>query len=264
VGGRNYRPGSDQRIAWQSVDGSLNAGTITFEELGPDRTLVTATIEYEPEGFVEKAGDALGLPSGRIEGDLKRFRDYIEERGRETGGWRGQIGKNPSWGSTQATRPAQGFRGSATDTPPETAGEEPAVESGTIEVPLSEEEVKVGKQKASAGDIKVPKTVSTEQVNVPVELKREDAVIERISAHEVGQTGKEAFQEERIEVPLSREVPVVEKETRVTGGVRVRKTEGVEQETIQESVRREDVDIDESGKASGSRKPRMGTGEEKH
>jgi hypothetical protein len=65
VGGRNYRPGSDQRIAWQSVDGSLNAGTITFEELGPDRTLVTATIEYEPEGFVEKAGDALGLPSGR-------------------------------------------------------------------------------------------------------------------------------------------------------------------------------------------------------
>ena len=99
---------------------------------------------------------------------------------------------------------------------------------------------------------------------MPVELKREDAVIERIPAHEVGSSGKEAFQEERIEVPLSREVPVVEKETRVTGGVRVRKTEGVEQETIQESVRREDVDIDESGKASGSRKPRMGTGEEKH
>jgi stress response protein YsnF len=62
-------------------------------------------------------------------------------------------------------------------------------------------------------------------------------------------TGKEPFQEERIEVPLTREEPVVEKETRVAGGVRVRKSQGVEQETIRENVRREDVDVDESGKA---------------
>jgi uncharacterized protein (TIGR02271 family) len=85
---------------------------------------------------------------------------------------------------------------------------------------------------------------------VPVELKREDIVIERVLAHEVQSTGKEPFQEEHIEVPLSREEPVVEKEIRVTGGVRVRKTEGVEKETIRESVRREDVNIDESGKTT--------------
>jgi uncharacterized protein (TIGR02271 family) len=240
----------DQRIAWQSVDGSPNAGTITFEERGPDRTIVTATIEYEPEGFVEKAGDALGIPSGRVGGDLKRFRDYIEERGRETGGWRGQIRVEHELSE-----------GAASTQPRETAGE------STIEVPLSQEEVKVGKRTVAAGEARVRKTVSTKQVNVPVELKREDAVIERMPAHKVGSSGKEAFQDERIEVPLSREVPVVEKETRVTGGVRVRKTEDVEQETIQESVRREDVDIDESGKASSSRKGRPGTdprtGEEK-
>jgi uncharacterized protein (TIGR02271 family) len=240
----------DERIAWQSVDGSPNSGTIIFEELDSDRTRVTATIEYEPEGILEKTGDVLGIPSGRVEGDLERFRDFIEERGRESGGWRGQIGvKHELSEGTASTQPRDSAGGS------------------TIEVPLSQEEVKVGKRTVSAGEVRVRKTVSTEQVNVPVELKREDAVIERISAHEVGSSGKEAFQEERIEVPLSREVPVVEKETRVTGGVRVRKTEGVEQETIQESVRREDVDIDESGKASGSRKPQMGTdpgtGEEK-
>jgi stress response protein YsnF len=51
-------------------------------------------------------------------------------------------------------------------------------------------------------------------------------------------------------VPLSREEPVVEKEARVTGGVRVRKTGGTERETIQESVRREDVDIDEKRQRS--------------
>ena len=147
------------------------------------------------------------------------------------------------------------------------AGTQPR-ESGdeiVAEVPLSEEEVKVGKRTVGAGEVNLQKKVSTEQVNVPVELKREDVVIERVPAHETKPAGKEPFQEERVEVPLSREEPVVEKETRVVGGVRVRKTEGIERETIQESVRREDVDIDESGKISGKRrKPTdSGTGEEK-
>ena len=131
-------------------------------------------------------------------------------------------------------------------------------------MPLSEEEVKVGKRTVGAGEVKLHKTVTTELVNVPVELKREDIVVERVPAHEV-KAGKGTFQEEMIEVPLSREEPVVEKEVHVTGGVRVRKTEGVDTETIQETVRREDIDVDESGKASGSGKGRIdpGTGEEK-
>jgi uncharacterized protein (TIGR02271 family) len=65
---------------------------------------------------------------------------------------------------------------------------------------------------------------------------------------------KEPFQEEHIEVPLSREEPLVEKETHVTGGVRIRKTEGVEQHTVSEDVRREEVNVDESGKVNPSRK----------
>jgi uncharacterized protein (TIGR02271 family) len=54
-----------------------------------------------------------------------------------------------------------------------------------------------------------------------------------------------------VEVPLSREELVLEKKTHLTGGVRVRKTEGTEQRTVQENVRREEVDIDESGRTSG-------------
>ena len=111
---------------------------------------------------------------------------------------------------------------------------------------LSEEEVKVAKRTVGAGEVKLHKTVTTELVNVPVELNREDIVVERVAAHEVG-AGKGPFEEEVIKVPLSGEEPVVEKEVHVTGGVRVRKTQGVDTETIQETVRREDVDVDESG-----------------
>jgi len=47
---------------------------------------------------------------------------------------------------------------------------------------------------------------------LPVELKREGIVIERVPGHEVESTGKDAFQEEHIAVPLSREEPIVEKD----------------------------------------------------
>jgi hypothetical protein len=99
----------DQRIAWQSIDGSSNSGTITFEEISADWTRVNATIGYEPEGLLEKTGDALGIPSGRIEGDLQRFRDFMEERGRETGGWRGEIGEEraPMWVFVRQRAPAR-------------------------------------------------------------------------------------------------------------------------------------------------------------
>jgi hypothetical protein len=48
-------------------------------------------MEYEPEGVVETAGDALGVPERRVQGDLERFKEFIESRGAETGAWRGRI-----------------------------------------------------------------------------------------------------------------------------------------------------------------------------
>ncbi|MGY0234381.1 SRPBCC family protein [Longispora urticae] len=81
----------DERVAWASVQGPRHAGVITFQAIDAEHTRVTALISAEPEGFVEHVGDALGLISKRVESDLERFRTFIEERGAETGGWRGQI-----------------------------------------------------------------------------------------------------------------------------------------------------------------------------
>jgi uncharacterized membrane protein len=76
---------SDQEISWESVDGSLNSGTITFEELDPQWTRVTASIGYEPEGILEKTGEVLGITSGRVQRDLEQFRDYIQGRQKDRG-----------------------------------------------------------------------------------------------------------------------------------------------------------------------------------
>jgi hypothetical protein len=69
-----------QRISWQSVDGTPNQGEVTFESLDPDQTRVTLRMEYEPEGLLEMAGDALGFAAAQVEEDLIRFRDFITER----------------------------------------------------------------------------------------------------------------------------------------------------------------------------------------
>ena len=83
----------DQRIAWRSEDGADNSGIVTFQHVSDDVTKVTLQIEYDPEGAVESTGDALGFVGRRVDGDLKRFKEFIEERGRATGGWRGTIGQ---------------------------------------------------------------------------------------------------------------------------------------------------------------------------
>jgi uncharacterized membrane protein len=81
----------DQRIAWRSISGAANAGTVRFEPLNKERTRVMLTMEYEPQGFIEKAGDAVGIVSHRVEDAVEKFKKLIEERRTETGGWRGEV-----------------------------------------------------------------------------------------------------------------------------------------------------------------------------
>jgi uncharacterized membrane protein len=81
----------DRQISWISEDGKKNRGTVTFESLGEDRTLVRLSLGYQAEGFVEAVGSAAGLDRRRIEGDLVRFKELIEARGTETGAWREDI-----------------------------------------------------------------------------------------------------------------------------------------------------------------------------
>ena len=81
----------DERIAWTSVDGPKQAGVVTFHRLDENTSRVMLQMDFEPEGVVETAGDKLGLVGRRIEGDLKRFKSFIESRGTEEGGWRGTV-----------------------------------------------------------------------------------------------------------------------------------------------------------------------------
>src|SRR5919107_2958511 len=92
----------DERIAWAATEGATNAGAVSFVPVGAEATTVTLELEYEPEGAIEKAGDALNLVQRQVSGDLERFKAYVESRGTETGGWRGAVNEDLPVGTPDA------------------------------------------------------------------------------------------------------------------------------------------------------------------
>lgn len=81
----------DRVVAWRSLNGAYNAGTVRFEPMGANQTKLSLRLDYQTDGAVEKAGDAMGFVERRVKGDLERFKKFIEKRGVETGAWRGEI-----------------------------------------------------------------------------------------------------------------------------------------------------------------------------
>jgi ribosome-associated toxin RatA of RatAB toxin-antitoxin module len=100
----------DRKIAWAATEGATNAGAVTFEDLGGDQTSLTLVLEYEPEGFIEKVGDSLSIVERQAEGDLERFKAFIESEGYASGAWRGSVG-TPGQAGTPGVEDAAASRG---------------------------------------------------------------------------------------------------------------------------------------------------------
>jgi uncharacterized membrane protein len=81
----------DQLIAWRSLDGKTNSGRVTFRPMGEKRCEVTVRLDWDEEGLTEKLGSTFGFDDRRVKGDLERFKEMIEERGVESGAWRGEV-----------------------------------------------------------------------------------------------------------------------------------------------------------------------------
>jgi uncharacterized membrane protein len=88
----------DERVAWVTQNGTHQAGVVTFHRISDTTTRVTLQLDHDPQGLLEKAGEALGIIKRRIKGDLANFKSFIESRGVEEGGWRGDVDAPPQSG----------------------------------------------------------------------------------------------------------------------------------------------------------------------
>ncbi|MET7480274.1 SRPBCC family protein [Streptomyces sp. NPDC005648] len=82
----------DERIAWRTVGGDTRQmGMVRFQSLDDLHTRVELVMDVDSSGAVEKAADVLGVMDRRVKGDMRRFKEYIEARGGESGSWRGRV-----------------------------------------------------------------------------------------------------------------------------------------------------------------------------
>jgi uncharacterized protein (TIGR02271 family) len=129
----------------------------------------------------------------------------------------------------------------------ETAGHDTSGPNTDEAMTRSEEELKVGTAKQEAGRARLRKYVVTEQVQTTVPVQREEVRIERepITDGNVDQAlDGPAISEEEHEVVLHEEVPVVQKQAVPKERVRMEKDTHVEEETVTDEVRKEQIDVD--------------------
>lgn len=118
-----------------------------------------------------------------------------------------------------------------------------------LRVPVVEERLNVEKRQANIGEVQVQKRVTSEQQSIPVELRHEEVEVqERNIADRPLRPGEVegAFQEGTIRVPLRGEEAVTNKQAYVTGEAVIRKDVVAEQQQVADTVRREEVYVDDN------------------
>jgi uncharacterized membrane protein len=105
----------DEKVAWAATEGATNAGAVSFEDVGGGQTSVHLSLEYEPEGLLEKVGDKLNIVENQAEADLDRFKAFIESEGYATDAWRGSVNEGAGVGTpgVSEARSSQGDAGKA-------------------------------------------------------------------------------------------------------------------------------------------------------
>ncbi|MBA2462907.1 MAG: PRC and DUF2382 domain-containing protein [Actinobacteria bacterium] len=109
-------------------------------------------------------------------------------------------------------------------------------------VTRSEEELQVGKRDVEAGGARLRKWVETEPVEMDVELKRETARVTREPVDQV--VGDADIGEDEIEVRLSEEEAVVQKQAVAKERVGLEKDVETTRETVTDELRKERVEVE--------------------
>ena len=82
----------DERITWRTTTGDTSQkGSVRFQRVDETHTRVELVMDVEPSGAAEKTADTLNIIDRRVKGDMRRFKQYIEQRGTESGAWRGRV-----------------------------------------------------------------------------------------------------------------------------------------------------------------------------
>ena len=127
----------------------------------------------------------------------------------------------------------------------------PAPADGDAPLQVVEEELRVGKREVGRGSVRVRSYVRERPVEEQVALRQERVSIERRPVDRELRAGDPAFEERTIEAVERGEEAVVSKTARVVEEIAVRTDVDTETETVRDTVRRQDVEVEDDRAGQG-------------
>ncbi|WP_262269116.1 YsnF/AvaK domain-containing protein [Microvirga yunnanensis] len=176
--------------------------------------------------------------------EVDRIVDILDDEGTVDFDERENTWRSEGWtgaGATTASTTATGATG-LTDRASSTARDTDEV------IPVAEEELHVGKREVNRGRVRLHSRVIERPVQEQVTLREERVAVERrpvSGSTQAGAISGDPFQERTIEVEERGEEAVVSKEARVVEEVVVRKEADQRTETISDTVRKTEVDVED-------------------
>ena len=185
------------------------------------------TPEFESEVY-----SYYGLQQSGSAEDRGTYSDYY--------GNSGEVGPGMREGDTETGE----FRGHAEDDEgvSQSAGSD-LEDEDELRVQRSEEELRAGTREREAGSMRVRKRVRTDRESIEVPTRHEEVSVERVPVE--GEASEAEIGDDEVVVPVTEEEVVVEKRPVAKEEVRIRKDVVEDTETVEEDVRREEVDVDE-------------------
>ncbi|MDQ1899309.1 DUF2382 domain-containing protein [Paracoccus sp. WLY502] len=275
----------NQNDAQRAVDRLVQAGIptarIRMVSGGSDVTAATGTRTGDEKGFWDSLSDfffpdedryayAEGLSRGGYlvtvtglgSSEYDTALDILDDEGsinldERTDSWRAE-----GWGGYESSSYATASAGAATaggslsgDLDARTEygahGEQMGLRSDET-IPVVEERIRIGKRDTSHGRVRVRAYTVEEPVTESVDLREERVEIERRPVDRA-LTGEDAtFQDRVLEAEEYREEAVVQKEARVVEEIGLRKTSDTHRETISDTVRHTEVEIEDDRDATGT------------
>jgi uncharacterized protein (TIGR02271 family) len=233
-------------MGWTVVDQAGGAiGTVTEMLINPDTEMVDSIIVNNRKRI--PAAD-IALRDGRVvvrgvmhDGELDMTNQTTETTVTETHSTN-DAADNQRYAAVQRAADAS-----------HVSGVTRAANENEVVLPIVEEQLKIGKRSVETGGARVRTSVTERPVEETVSLREENVTVERRAVDRPVGNAPNAFQEGVIEVTEMAEVPVVSKQARVVEEVVVGKEVTERQETVSETVKRTEVDVDKLNRTDVNR-----------
>jgi uncharacterized protein (TIGR02271 family) len=229
-------------IPWELVSSTDDEDTTITVDTDKDRAKNSPTFdddrEITPE-FENEVHSYYGLEYGtETRGSYGGY--YGETTGNGTAGPGMTMGDREGGEFREHSPAAEGVAGE---------GYEDLEDEDELRVQRSEEELRAGTREREAGALRVRKRVRTDREQIEVPTRHEEVSVERVPAS--GEATEAEIGEDEVVVPVTEEEVVVDKRAVAKEEVRINKDVVEDTETVEEDVRREEVEIEDDTQRRG-------------